>query len=114
MIRFFRAASFAAAAFVFVFGAPSLAWELTEAPVATVLTDPGTDIAPFASPIGAPPPARSSSSCWKKALIRGCSSVFSRPTAATPGRRAEANALKIQGMFRTSSRAEGASTRIHG
>ncbi len=59
MIRFFRAASFAAAAFVFVFGAPSLAWELTEAPAATVLTDPGTDIAPFASPIGAPPPAAS-------------------------------------------------------
>lgn len=57
MTRLFRAASFAAAAFVFVFGAPSLAWELTEAPIANILTDPG--LATVASPIGAPPPAAS-------------------------------------------------------
>ncbi|HEU0097723.1 MAG TPA: cell wall hydrolase [Allosphingosinicella sp.] len=57
MIRFFRAASLAAAAFVFVFGAPSLAWELTETPLTTALIDPGAAIAPSASPIGAPPPA---------------------------------------------------------
>jgi hypothetical protein len=59
MIRFFRAASAAAAAFVFVFGAPSLAWALTETPLTTVLTDPGAALAPAASPIGAPPPAES-------------------------------------------------------
>jgi len=59
MTRLFRAASFAAAAFVFVFGAPSLAWELTEAPIANILTDPGADIASVASPVGAPPPAAS-------------------------------------------------------
>ncbi len=57
MTRLFRAASFAAAAFVFVFGAPSLAWELTEAPIANILTDPGAES--VASPVGAPPPAAS-------------------------------------------------------
>jgi spore germination cell wall hydrolase CwlJ-like protein len=50
MNRLFRAASFAAAAFVFVFGAPSLAWELTETPLATEISAPG---------LGAPPPAAS-------------------------------------------------------
>lgn len=51
MIRLLRAASFAAAAFVFVFGAPSAAWELTGTPVTTeILQQPG---------IGAPPPAAS-------------------------------------------------------
>jgi len=51
MNRFFRAASFAAATFVFVFGAPSLAWELTGTPLTTeILEQPG---------IGAPPPAAS-------------------------------------------------------
>ena len=56
MIRFFRAASFAAAAFVFVFGAPSLAWELAGTPLPAVLTEPA---AVTADPIGAPPPAAS-------------------------------------------------------
>ncbi len=51
MIRFFRAASFAAAAFVFAFGAPSAAWELTGSPVTSEISEqPG---------IGAPPPATS-------------------------------------------------------
>ena len=50
MIRFFRAASFAAAAFVSVFGAPSLAWELTETPLTAEIPAPG---------LGAPPPAAS-------------------------------------------------------
>jgi spore germination cell wall hydrolase CwlJ-like protein len=51
MIRLFRAASFAAAAFVFVFGAPSLAWELTGTPLPSEISEqPG---------IGAPPPAAS-------------------------------------------------------
>ncbi|HET9637896.1 MAG TPA: cell wall hydrolase [Allosphingosinicella sp.] len=50
MIRFFRAASLAAAAFVFVFGAPSLAWELTETPLTAEISAPG---------FGAPPPAAS-------------------------------------------------------
>jgi N-acetylmuramoyl-L-alanine amidase len=50
MIRFFRAASFAAAAFVFVFGAPSLAWELTETSLTAEIPAPA---------IGAPPPAAS-------------------------------------------------------
>jgi N-acetylmuramoyl-L-alanine amidase len=53
MIRLFRAASFAAASFVFVFGAPSLAWELTETSLPTVIAEPAAD------PIGAPPPAAS-------------------------------------------------------
>jgi N-acetylmuramoyl-L-alanine amidase len=51
MIRFFRAASLAAAASVFVFGAPSLAWELTGTPLTFEISgQPG---------IGAPPPAAS-------------------------------------------------------
>ncbi|HEX8223987.1 MAG TPA: cell wall hydrolase [Allosphingosinicella sp.] len=51
MIRLLRAASFAAATFVFVFGAPSLAWELTGTPLPTEISaQPG---------IGAPPPAAS-------------------------------------------------------
>ncbi|MET1110815.1 MAG: cell wall hydrolase [Allosphingosinicella sp.] len=59
MIRFFRAASVAAAAFVFAFGAPSLAWELTGTPLTTMLTDSGAALEPAASPLGAPPPAAS-------------------------------------------------------
>jgi cell wall hydrolase len=62
MIRLFRAASFAAASFVAVFGAgyagPSLAWELTETPLSTALSAP-VDAPPAASPVGAPPPAAS-------------------------------------------------------
>jgi N-acetylmuramoyl-L-alanine amidase len=51
MIRFFRAASFAAATFVFAFGAPSSAWELTGTPLtAEISVQPG---------LGAPPPAAS-------------------------------------------------------
>ncbi|HYJ83002.1 MAG TPA: cell wall hydrolase [Allosphingosinicella sp.] len=50
MIRLLRAASFAAAAFVSVFGAPSLAWELTETPFTDQIAAPG---------LGAPPPAAS-------------------------------------------------------
>jgi len=51
MIRFFRAASIAAAASVFVFGAPSLAWGLTGTPfTAEIFEQPG---------IGAPPPMAS-------------------------------------------------------
>ena len=58
MIRFFRAASFAAAIFVFALGTPSSAWELTGTPIATglstgLLDQPG---------IGAPPPAASAPS----------------------------------------------------
>ena len=50
MNRLLRAASFAAATVVFVFGAPSLAWELTGTPVATeTLEQPG--------PAGPPPAA---------------------------------------------------------
>ncbi len=56
MIRLFRAASFAAASFVFVFGAPSLAWELTATPLSTTLAEP---LAESVDPIGAPPPAAS-------------------------------------------------------
>src|SRR4051812_2211881 len=48
MYRFTRAASFAAASFVFVFGTPSSAWELT-----------GTPLSPGISDIGAPPPIAS-------------------------------------------------------
>ncbi|HEX8481670.1 MAG TPA: cell wall hydrolase [Allosphingosinicella sp.] len=51
MIRFHRAASFAAAALVFVFGAPSSAWELTGTPLTTEI--------PGEAGIGAPPPAAS-------------------------------------------------------
>jgi N-acetylmuramoyl-L-alanine amidase len=51
MNRLFRAASFAAAAFIFAFGAPSLAWELTGTPLTTEIPgEPG---------MGAPPPAAS-------------------------------------------------------
>jgi spore germination cell wall hydrolase CwlJ-like protein len=51
MNRLFRAASFAAAAIVFAFGAPSLAWELTGTPLtAEISAQPG---------LGAPPPAAS-------------------------------------------------------
>jgi hypothetical protein len=51
MIRFHRAAAFAAAAIVFVFGAPSAAWELTGTPLTNeIFGQPG---------IGAPPPAAS-------------------------------------------------------
>jgi spore germination cell wall hydrolase CwlJ-like protein len=46
-----RAASFAAASIIFVFGAPSLAWELTGTPVTSEISQqPG---------LGAPPPAAS-------------------------------------------------------
>ncbi len=51
MIRFFRAASIAAAASIFVFGAPSLAWELSVSPITS---DNSGEPA-----IGAPPPAAS-------------------------------------------------------
>lgn len=55
MIRFFRAASFAAAASVFVFGAPSLAWELTGTPfTAEMFEQPGLGAPP---PVAAAPPA---------------------------------------------------------
>ncbi|MEO7179053.1 MAG: cell wall hydrolase [Allosphingosinicella sp.] len=55
MIRFFRAASFAAATFVFALGTPSSAWEIAGTPTATGLT---TGL--FGPPgIGAPPPAAS-------------------------------------------------------
>jgi spore germination cell wall hydrolase CwlJ-like protein len=51
MNRLFRAASFAAATFVFVFGAPSLAWELTGTPITSEITEQPS--------LGAPPPAAS-------------------------------------------------------
>ncbi|HEX8063149.1 MAG TPA: cell wall hydrolase [Allosphingosinicella sp.] len=51
MLRFFRAASLAAASFVFVFGTPSSAWELTGSPLTA-------EIAAQAA-LGAPPPAAS-------------------------------------------------------
>lgn len=58
MIRLFRAAGFAAASFVAVFGAgyagPSLAWDLTGTILTTAL--PAESAAPM---IGAPPPAAS-------------------------------------------------------
>jgi spore germination cell wall hydrolase CwlJ-like protein len=58
MIRLFRAAGFAAAASVAVFGAgysgPSLAWDLAATPLTTAISDTGAD-----SAIGAPPPAAS-------------------------------------------------------
>jgi spore germination cell wall hydrolase CwlJ-like protein len=50
MIRFFRAASFAAASFVFAFGAPSSALELAGTPLTAEISAPG---------IGAPPPVAS-------------------------------------------------------
>jgi N-acetylmuramoyl-L-alanine amidase len=56
MIRLFRAAGFAAASFVAVFGAgyagPSLAWDLTETTFTAVLPADSAEMA-----IGAPPPA---------------------------------------------------------
>ena len=59
MIRLFRAAAFAAASFVAVFGAgyagPSLAWDVTETPLTTVIFESPDR----ASSIGAPPPAAS-------------------------------------------------------
>ena len=58
MIRLFRAAGFAAASFVAVFGAgyagPSLAWEVTESSLTTALSAQIPE-----TPIGAPPPAAS-------------------------------------------------------
>jgi spore germination cell wall hydrolase CwlJ-like protein len=58
MIRLFRAAGFAVAAMVAVFGAgyagPSLAWELTATPLTTAISDQNAD-----SAIGAPLPAAS-------------------------------------------------------
>jgi spore germination cell wall hydrolase CwlJ-like protein len=51
MNRLPRAASIAAAAFVFVFGAPSSAWELTGTPITSEIS--------AQSGIGAPPPAAS-------------------------------------------------------
>jgi spore germination cell wall hydrolase CwlJ-like protein len=63
MIRFFRAASFAAASLVAVFGAgysgTSLAWESTQTPFTTAMIEPAGDTAPVASLPGAPPPAAS-------------------------------------------------------
>lgn len=51
MNRLFRAASFAAATFIFVFGAPSLAWELTGTSFTAEI--------PGRPSLGAPPPAAS-------------------------------------------------------
>lgn len=51
MNRLFRAASFAAAASIFVFGAPSLAWELTVSPITSEISGEPA--------IGAPPPVAS-------------------------------------------------------
>jgi N-acetylmuramoyl-L-alanine amidase len=56
MIRLFRAASFAAATFVFVFGAPSSAWELTGTPLTTGISNSPADIA---AGLGATPPIAS-------------------------------------------------------
>ena len=68
MIRLFRAASFAAAAFVAVFGAgysgPSLAWDLTAAPLTTALSDPKAE-----SAIGAPPPLASAPPAAAPAIV---------------------------------------------
>jgi spore germination cell wall hydrolase CwlJ-like protein len=58
MIRLFRAAAFAAASSVVLFGAgyagPSLAWEVNPAPLTTAISDESPEAA-----IGAPPPAAS-------------------------------------------------------
>lgn len=51
MNRLLRAASFAAAASIFVFGAPSLAWELSVSPITSEISGEPA--------IGAPPPAAS-------------------------------------------------------
>jgi N-acetylmuramoyl-L-alanine amidase len=56
MNRYYRAASFAAAAFVFVFGAPSLAWELTGTPLTSEIPGQAAEIA---AGLGATPPAAS-------------------------------------------------------
>jgi N-acetylmuramoyl-L-alanine amidase len=56
MIRFSRAASVAAAAFVFVFGAPSSAWELTGTPLTAEISATPAEIA---AGLGATPPAAS-------------------------------------------------------
>ncbi|HEX8240571.1 MAG TPA: cell wall hydrolase [Allosphingosinicella sp.] len=53
MIRFLRAASLAAAGFVFVFGAPSSAWELTGTPLTAELSESPAEIA---AGLGATPP----------------------------------------------------------
>jgi hypothetical protein len=56
MIRFFRAASFAAATFVFVFGAPSFAWELTGTSLTADISESPAEIA---AGLGATPPIAS-------------------------------------------------------
>lgn len=60
MNRLLRAAGFAAAAFVAIFGAgyagPSLAWDTIETPLTTAFAEPAAD-SPAMAPIGAPPPA---------------------------------------------------------
>jgi len=57
MIRFYRVASLAAAAFVFVFGAPSSAWELTGTSLTSEISGSPAEIA---AGLGATPPAASS------------------------------------------------------
>ncbi|HEX6374160.1 MAG TPA: cell wall hydrolase [Allosphingosinicella sp.] len=63
MFRLFRAAGFAAASFVAVFGAgfsgPSLAWDVTALPLTTALSGQTPETPPAALPMGAPPPAAS-------------------------------------------------------
>jgi N-acetylmuramoyl-L-alanine amidase len=59
MIRSFRAASFAAASFIFVFGAPSLAWELTGSPLTTEIPGEISGEISGQPALGAPPPAAS-------------------------------------------------------
>lgn len=56
MIRFFRAASLAAAASVFVFGAPSSAWELTGTSLTAEISESPAEIA---AGLGATPPVAS-------------------------------------------------------
>lgn len=56
MIRFFRAASFAAATSVFVFGAPSSAWELTGTSLTAEISATPAEIA---AGLGMTPPAAS-------------------------------------------------------
>jgi spore germination cell wall hydrolase CwlJ-like protein len=55
MIRLLRAASFAAASIIFVFGAPSAAWELTGTPITSEITGQPAPAAP--PPILSAPPA---------------------------------------------------------
>jgi spore germination cell wall hydrolase CwlJ-like protein len=57
MNRLFRAASFAAATFIFAFGAPSLAWELTGTPLTAEISEQPRPGAP--PPATAAPPAAS-------------------------------------------------------